>query len=211
MSNVYSAFKPFYNLSKALGVFPKSFKGSTEQGKLETKWIDIASSILSVLFLLILILLIIFVGDKSPSTSPLLAQLWVIQIMQGLIFHLLTFIYQTSKCKSMGNFLSAIDHFDRKVSLKKQKIFHETSFFNFRQELWACRLTSRKIEISTQNSLLLSHVACFWTSWSSSLCISEFPWNSFCCLRMFTFSWWTFSTPRNFRLPWNHWKKDSRF
>lgn len=116
MDNVYTEIKPFYNLSKALGVFPKSFVGLPTTGNLETKWIDVASSSVSFLLALALMLLNIFLDDVPSSSSPILSRIWVIQSLQGASFIFIIFFYQSSKCKSIVKFIASLHQFDQKVT-----------------------------------------------------------------------------------------------
>src|SRR4051812_13903278 len=116
MNNFYTELKPFYNLSKALGVFPKSFDGLPGNGKFKTKWSDIASSFVSLSLALILVLLNIFIDEQEVSSSALLSHLWNLQQLQGIIFIFVASCYQTAKCGSIVKFMSTVSKFDQKVT-----------------------------------------------------------------------------------------------
>lgn len=115
MENIYTASKPFYNLTKCLGLFPMSYDGPTTKGFFKVKWHDVLSSIISMWFCVLLLCLGLLFEGRLPSRSPFLSQVWIVHILVGNVFIFFLSFYQTAKYQSIADFLASIEQFDKKV------------------------------------------------------------------------------------------------
>lgn len=114
MENIFTAVRPFYILTKVLGLFPKSFVGTHKNGFLKLKWHGVAYSCLSLSLLALLFLINIFF-DEPSSSSELLSKLWRIDILAGLLLNFIQFCWQIEKQQSIAAFLVAVHTVDEKV------------------------------------------------------------------------------------------------
>jgi 7tm Chemosensory receptor len=121
MENIYSSVKPFYNLSKILGLFPLSFDGSETKGRLELKWHGVVSCVVTVL-ILTLLLFMNFLDEEDPSSSAMLNNVWNFQVVFGLILLLILFIYQIKQRNAIADYLQIIKNIDDKVKCSKTSI-----------------------------------------------------------------------------------------
>lgn len=117
MENIYTCYKPFYVLSKCLGMFPMSFEGPPRKGKLKVKWHDWLLPGFATLIPTAIIAVNIFCDDSPASTSPFLSKLWVIEILFGVFLMMTQFPYQLLKHRNIEEFLNRVHHFDQKVEL----------------------------------------------------------------------------------------------
>jgi hypothetical protein len=115
MENFFSSSKPFYFLTKTLGLYPMSFVGSEVKGVLQTKWHGILSSVISFSLLIILVFLSSTPAEQITSSSQMLSDIWKIQVVLLLLFVSLQFIYQIHKRDSIAYFLQSVNKIDIKV------------------------------------------------------------------------------------------------
>lgn len=115
MENIFTVVKPFYILAKVLGLFPMSYEGLTNKGKLTFKWRDAIPACLSLALQVTLLVMVLKFADEPASSSTLINQIWIIQCFVAFIFLFLLFIYQIGKCKSIANFLHPIYKIDERV------------------------------------------------------------------------------------------------
>lgn len=117
MENVYTSFRPFYVLSKALGVFALSFQKQPRKGVFQMRWFDLLVSCLAVLLPGILILTSIFthlISTKNREMA-LLYKLWFAEMVIGTTLMALLVPYQMAKSRSIGRFLDVLNKFDEHV------------------------------------------------------------------------------------------------
>jgi hypothetical protein len=115
MENFFSSSKPFYFLTKTLGLFPMSFVGSEVKGVLQTKWHGILSSVFSFSLLIVLIFLNSTPEELVLSSSQMLTEIWKVQVVLLLLFVFLQFIYQIHKRDSIAQFLQSVNKIDIKI------------------------------------------------------------------------------------------------
>lgn len=151
MDSIYKSFKPFYYLSKLLGVFPMSFQGKAGNGELKTKWHDFVISILSFTFLICLITSQIKFNNFLKSDSSISTKASEISVLIALFFLLISFVFQISKRHQIVNFLKLLNSYDIEVKTMKMKIvFCKTKVFIFLGKV--VRMEVRSFQASFENS-----------------------------------------------------------
>lgn len=115
MENIYTSVRPFYFLTKALGLFPMSHEGYAEKGILKVKWRDIIYSTAAAFLSIFLLSIVILFEDIDASSSVLLSKLLVIQTTFATAMIVIQNFWQISKHQSIANFLKTLFVFDKNV------------------------------------------------------------------------------------------------
>jgi hypothetical protein len=116
MENIFTVTKPFYYLSKLMGLFPMTFDGPIEKGNFSIKWHDIFASGVALLVTFVIFVFNFTADERNfSSSSVLLSKTWDVQSMLGLIPVLIMFFVQMLKRNSIVKFLQAIFVIDLKV------------------------------------------------------------------------------------------------
>lgn len=111
MDNVYTIVKPFYILSKVLGIFPLSFDGPPQKGFFITKWYDVITPLILPGTSILLIALSALLGNETE----MLFGVWRISGIFVCFLVILQFCWQMNKFKSIPKFLEALNTYDLKV------------------------------------------------------------------------------------------------
>jgi hypothetical protein len=115
MENVYTVAKPFFWLSRALGLFPMFFEGPLAKGKLKLKWYGLLASLLALLNPLGIIITILYFGEGPGTSSPWLAKAWIVQLTISGILNFFQVLIQIRNFRSVQLFLASLHAFDLKV------------------------------------------------------------------------------------------------
>jgi len=138
MENIYTSVRPFYFVTKALGLFPMTFEGPPDKGIFYVKWHDVIVCLFALGMPFVFIMLIIFLEDGPASSSAMLSDAWKIHFVFSLILIFIQLIIQIASHKSIVKFLDAISIIDKKVSMILTFFFHFQSLLipDCRQKLW---------------------------------------------------------------------------
>lgn len=126
MENIYTTVRPFYVLSKCMGLFPVSFEGPPRKGFLMTKRTDIAASCIAGVIPICMIALNLMIEDSVVSTSPFVSRMFVVSAFVGVCTIFVQFWMQISQRHSILSFLAALNNFDQRVRNPEN-----CSFFKF--------------------------------------------------------------------------------
>lgn len=111
--NIYSVAKIFLVTAKVFGIFPMSFVGSSEKGILQTKWLGVFCTIVSLGVMLWMFL----TGFRTSveTNSKILPRAWAAVIDAEILINVYLIIYQTLTRKKIVEFLRLIKIIDDKV------------------------------------------------------------------------------------------------
>lgn len=121
MKNVHFSARPFYLISKTLGMLSYSYEGSFSNGVMKESIYGLLWSWMSLgIFILIFVLnsdLFKVSASFSNDTLPskILATGWISSLVISLITLFVAKIYQLSQQRSIVKFLEAINEFDNEV------------------------------------------------------------------------------------------------
>jgi 7tm Chemosensory receptor len=116
MENVYTAARPFYVLSKALGLFPLSVDGPMTKGIFTLKRRGAAGSTISVVTPILLIIWLFYVRQLDERPTEKLMKVWIIEMVFGVLLIFVQFFIQLPRCRQIVRFLEDVNSFDRRVS-----------------------------------------------------------------------------------------------
>lgn len=122
MKNIYTTFKPFYFLAKALGLFPLSYDGPVAKGKLKVMWFDVCITIFAFSLLLSFALLKLNLREAVLIDSTILVKSWEISLEFGLGTTIIQFCYQFVKRNEAKKFLKQLNNFDQQVKSSQWKL-----------------------------------------------------------------------------------------
>lgn len=115
MRNIYTSIRPFYFLSKAMGLFPLSFVGPVDKGNFKVKWYDVLISICSFSLMLSLMLLNIYILEPVVIDSNILMKSWEFSLEYGFAMTIVQYCYQNMKRNQVKKFLKELNLFDEEV------------------------------------------------------------------------------------------------
>lgn len=119
MDNVFTAVQPFCTFLSAIGLFPLTFSDTPQNGKFGIKWQSVVASCCNVMVLMTLLVLnsINAHSHEFHLISPLLNAVWRIQAVFGIFLNFVQLSYQIRKRKNIVAILTALNSFDKKVSM----------------------------------------------------------------------------------------------
>jgi hypothetical protein len=109
--NIFETFKPFYLLSKVLGLFPMTLENSSFR---KTKF-DVVRAVVSWLFLASSTVLTIWLDKEPPLSSAVINKTWRVHSVFGLLLMWAEFSVQMWKCKAIPELIFKLHAFDEKV------------------------------------------------------------------------------------------------
>lgn len=129
MENIYTTVRPFYILTKSIGLFPMSFDGPPRKGFFYTKWTDVVASCISGVIPVFMIAFNIMVDASAVSTSPFMSKMFVVSAFVGICAIFLQFWLQISLRHSILHFLACMNSFDQRVRDRAEKVRNVTHTF----------------------------------------------------------------------------------
>ena len=115
MENIFTSIRPFYILTKTLGLFPITMESPETKSFSKLNLTGVISTCLTFLFLIILIILNIAGDDVKISSSEMLSKLWRLEVFLGLLLMCVQFFYQIGKHRSIVKFIFDIHEIDQMV------------------------------------------------------------------------------------------------
>jgi hypothetical protein len=115
MENVFTAFKPFYLLSKLIGTFPMTFQGQAKNGNFKTKLFDAVYSIISCCAIFFMIYMKFSSDNLVRSESMIVYIIWSYSIVFELLTLLIQLWFQIYHRHEIELFLKLLHEFDNEV------------------------------------------------------------------------------------------------
>lgn len=116
MDTIFTAFWPFYCVTKTFGLFPMSFEGPARKGNLVQKYRDFVVPLLNVSIGIFMVPLIILYPMTVDNYSPLMTTLVRLVVIFGAVLILIPLAIQIHKRHSIKKFVLDLDCFDKKVT-----------------------------------------------------------------------------------------------
>jgi len=115
--NVYSAVKPFYFVSKLLGIFPKTFIGPAEKGVLQKTFFDGFTSCCAFIIMIACGIANAVLSEPFAINSVILQSAWNVILVISLFTFSLMFIIEIRRSDSIVAFLKHVEEYDKEARL----------------------------------------------------------------------------------------------
>lgn len=115
MENIYTAARPFYVLSKGLGLFVASQEGPASKGLYSSTLYGKMASFTALFVKISLLAWFMIIFGSEPDKNSLTSKLWYANTVFVSFLVFMLFFYQMMRQKSIVKFLDSVHAFDQKV------------------------------------------------------------------------------------------------